>query len=314
MSMKNILTVLTLICIALACSKDRLSPLPEGDQYSPDLKPTDLVAYPQMPASMKKQEEKVTISSEKDLPFITKNGNQIIIRPNHFNALPNGKQVTYPFQLVVTELLSIKDIILHEKQTVSNGRLLTTDGQILIEAFKDGEQLTIAMYASPHILMQGMKKPKTDPQMRIFLGEEIKSGFNWLPDLSECERPGSECGSIWGEKGFYSMFPSRIGWINIDKFAGYDKTTFVKFGSEIDLKFIRTFIYFPEINSVLQVQYDKEFQVPIGFKARIISFALSDDEKMYAFYKDIVIQPDHEVKIVLFQTTKEEVIKELDKL
>lgn len=306
--MRNILFAL-LFLITLACSTDRLfSPEGSNQQVPP------VVFLSEIPENLRKKAEVVTIKSDQDLPFVTKNGTKIYIKPLDFNPMPGGTYVTYPFKLEVTELLSIKDIILNEKPTVSNGRLLTTDGQILIKAYKDNQELSVYKYSSLRVDIIGMKKPVSRQDMLIFLGKETPDGFNWVPDTLNCRQSPTGCQNIFDWESEYRLFPSSIGWINVDKFIGYTNTTSIAFKSDMNLENIRTFLYFPELVSVMKVNYKKDFPVPVGAKAKVISFAMTTDEQYYTYFEDLVIRPEHLVNIKLTKTTKEAFMKELEKL
>lgn len=309
--------ILLLISVA-ACSTDRLFSV--EDKY-PQLAGPGITFVNKMPEDLMKKAEVVTIKSSGDLPFVTKNGNKIYLRPSDFNKIPGGKAVTYPFRLEVTELLSIKDIILNNKPTVSNGKLLSTDGQILIRAFKDDVPLSLYWNNSFYIEMKGMNNDLPDPEMGIFLGAESQNGSSdvaWLEDTTmscnEIQQELTRCKKLTAIDSVYMTFPSKLGWINIDKFIDYSNTTSLKFKSDADLINIYTYLLFPDLNSVMRVYYDKEFPLPIGEKARVISFSFTDDGTAYAYFEDIVIQPKLEVNIKLSKTTKEALLKELEKL
>ncbi|NBA87699.1 hypothetical protein GVN16_18155 [Emticicia sp. CRIBPO] len=317
--MRNILFAL-LFLVTLACSTDRLFSIDDKEPQKPVAgkdsteKEPEIVFVSKIPENVRKQAEVVTIKSDQDLPFITKNGTKIYIKPLDFNPMPGGTYVTYPFKLEVTELLSIKDIILNEKPTVSNGRLLTTDGQILIKAYKDNQELSVYKYSSFRVDMRGLGKPTDRQGMSIFLGQETPDGFNWVPD-SVCKiETTTGCQNIFDRQFEYRLFPASIGWINIDKFIGYTNTTSIAFKSDMNLENIRTFLYFPDLVSVMKVNYEKDFPVPVGAKAKVISFAMTTDEQYYTFFEDIVIRPEHLVNIKLTKTTKEDFMKELEKL
>gem|GEM_PF-1110599 len=327
--MKNILMILLLISVA-ACSTDRLFSIDDKEPQKPVAgkdsteKEPKVVFVATMPQELKKKSEVVMIKSFTDLPFITKNGNKIHLWPSDFRSLPDGKAVTFPFRLEVTELLSIKDIILNNKPTVSNGRLLSTDGQILVRAYKDDTPLSLNLSNTFYIEMKSMNKNLPDTEMKVFLAEEAQSDTtNWQLDTTNyqkgeagCKRIKDRyyCGKLSAFDSVYIAMPSMLGWINIDKFADYTNTTSLRFKSDNELTNVHTYLFFPDLNSVVSVYYDKEFPLPVGVKARVISFSFTDDGTAYAYFEDIVIQPNLEVNIKLSKTTKEALLKELEKL
>lgn len=310
--------MILLLMSVLACSRDRLFPI--EDKY-PQSAGSGITFVNKVPEEMLRKAEVVTIKSSDDSPFVTKNGNKIYLRPSDFNKISGGKAVTYPFRLEVTELLTIKDIILNNKPTVSNGRLLSTDGQILIRAYKDDIPLSLYWNNSFYIEMKGMNKGLPDPEMEIFLGAESQNGSSdvaWREDTTkscnEIQQERYKCRKLTAIDSVYMAFPSKLGWINVDKFIDYTNTTILKFKSDADLINIYTYLLFPDLNSVMRVYHDEEFPLPIGEKARVISFSFTEDDVVYAFFEDIVIQPNLEINIKLSKTTKEALVAELEKL
>lgn len=313
MQLRSIAFFLLLLSV-LACSDDRL--FPRGG---------DKIFVKGMPESLLSKPEKVTINSGNDLPFITKNGTRINFREDAFRPLKNGSAVTFPIELEVIELLSLKDIILQNKPTVSNGRLLTTDGQIYIKASKNGEELSLAGQWNFNIKMEGISG-KFDSEMLIFLGEDTQEGFNWLADTTNCENWDGQlfCDNIGineepngneNEKNsIYNMWPSSLGWINIDKFADYTNTTTIKITSEESLENVSVFLYFPEINSVMNYFDSFKLLLPVGYKAKVIAFAFNESDEVYSFFEDIIIKEDLNVNISLSKSSKDKLEEALRNL
>lgn len=293
-----------LILSVLACSDDRLFPR-EGGSFVAGV-----------PQSLLSKSEKVTINSRNDLPFITKNGTHIFFREDAFRRLKNGAAVTFPIDLEIIELLSLKDIILHNKPTVSSGKLLTTDGQIYIKASKNGEELALAGSYNLNIRMEGISG-KFDPEMLIFLGADTQEGFNWQADTTNCQDWNGQlfCDNIGQNEGpigngvdtssFYNMWPSSLGWINIDKFAEYTNTTTITISSEESLENVSVFLYFPEINSVMNYFDSPKLLLPVGYRAKVIAFAFNESDEVYSFFEDIVVKEDLQVNVSLSKSSKD---------
>lgn len=305
MSLKYIF-LLTAIIVLSSCSKERLfhKETPSFTLLIPD----EILQATQV----------VTINSSNDLPFITQGGNSISFNLNGFYRPKDFSSADFPVRLEVTELLSIKDIILHQKPTVSNRKLLTTDGQIKVQVFKDRDELQVFQGAL-RIDMNGLFPGQGDPEMLLFLGEEINGAFNWQVDSSTCfiESGRFYCENISTGKdpGWnYILFPYQLGWINIDKFADYDQTTTVRFVSDRDVNSVCKFLYFPEIRSVLQV-YDEEIEgVPLGMRALIIAFAFTEDESAFSYFEETMIRRNQTVTLNLVPTTRAELLKKLEDL
>jgi hypothetical protein len=302
-----------LIFSVLACSDDRLFPR-EGGSFVAGV-----------PQSLLSKSEKVTINSANDLPFVTKNGTHIYFREDAFKRLKNGAAVTFPIDLEIIELLSLKDIILHNKPTVSNGKLLTTDGQIYIKASKNGEELALAGSYNLNIRMEGISG-KFDPEMLIFLGADTQEGFNWRADTTNCQDWNGQlfCDNIGQNEGpigngvdtssFYNMWPSSLGWINIDRFAEYTNTTTITISSEESLENVSVFLYFPEINSVINYFDSPKLLLPVGYRAKVIAFAFNESDEVYSFFEDIVVKEDLQVNVSLSKSSKDKLEEALRNL
>lgn len=303
MSLTRVLLLLSIVSLA-SCSKERLFQMEN---------PTLAV---QIPENLQKAPQVVTLNSQNDLPFITAAGNSIDLSLTGLYRTKDFGPVNFPIRLEITELLSVKDIILHQKPTVSDGKLLTTDGQIKVEAFKGNDKLQIFQGAL-RIDMNGIFPGSPDPDMLLFLGEETQGRFNWRVDSSGCSRvtgpmlcQNISTGRDWG----YTLFPYQLGWINIDKFADYSPTTTLNFVSNIDPNYVFKFLYFPHIKSVLQVYNEEIAGVPVGVKAFVIAFAFDDDETPFLHFEETVIRENQTINLHLTATTREELIKRLEGL
>ncbi len=306
MSLIRVLLLLSIIGF-VSCSRERLF-LKETPSFV-SLIPENLQKAPQV----------ITLNSRNDLPFITEGGNSIWFDLNWLYRPKDFSTADYPVRLEITELLSVKDIILQEKPTVSGGRLLTTDGQIKVQVFKGKDELQVFQGAL-RIDMNGIFPGQGDPEMLLFLGEETKDGFNWQVDSSGClieagrilfcDNISTQNNSGWD----YALFPYQLGWINIDKFADYNQTTSLRFVSDTDIQHVSKFLYFPDIKSILQVYNHGTTGVPVGMKAVIIAFAFTGDGSVFSYFEETVIRENQTVSLKLAPTTREELFKKLEGL
>ncbi|RFS13774.1 hypothetical protein [Emticicia sp. C21] len=315
--MKKInLLILAVVLLAIACSKDRTILLGEETTPKPVEQKDKFVAVNSTTFdNLGTQPEKKTIKSDNDLPFVGKQGTSVWLYTRDLK-LPNGGAVTYPFDIEVLELFTPKDMILHQMPTVSRGRLLTTAGEVLIKAYKDGKELSINRLNSTTINVPA-KSGRIDGFMELFYGEEAKSGVvDWVP--ADTSRNGTENGggTIFGEKDMYTIFPSRIGWINCDKFYAFTEAkTAITFTSESPaIEKILIFLYFPDLQSVMQVYGGVSGQVPVGRNVKIVAYAVTEEEQYYSFFLEAAVQDKQKVEIKLNPTTKEALIKYLDTL
>lgn len=295
--------ILFLFVTILSCSKERLVS-PTADAST--------VFVSEYPQNWKKQVQSATLNSETDFPFVTSAGNEIVIYDNTLIDKETKAATTFPIRLEVVELLSIKDIILEGMSTTSNGKLLSTDGQILVEAYKDNAQLMLKTDNRFYVKMKGISKT-ADSEMRVFLLDESSPEINWLFANTECSNNG--CQNILIEDNRYAMFPSKLGWINIDKFAEYGQTVTLDFRSEANLSKVHLFLYFPDIKSIMSVSNAVANRVPIGSKAKVIAFGITEENEIYSTFQDFVVSGDQtEINVVLIKSSEERFMRELDKL
>lgn len=316
--MKKINTlILAVVLLAIACSKDRTILLQTETTPTPIEQKDKFVALNSTTFDkLGTQPEKKTIKNDNDLPFVGKQGTRVWLYIRDLK-LPDGGAVTYPFDIEVLELFTPKDMILHQMPTVSNGRLLTTAGEILIKAYKDGKELSVSRLSSTTIQVPA-KSGRIDGFMGLFYGEENKSGVvNWVQsDTSRNPIGNGNGGTIFGEKDMYSIFPSRIGWINCDKFYDFTEAkTAITFTSvEPTLEKMLIFLYFPDLQSVMQVYGGVSGQVPLGRNVKIVAYAVTEKEEYFSFFLDTAVQNKQKVEVKLAPTTKEALMKYLDTL
>lgn len=317
------LSIIAFILIVLACSKDRSILLPKEvpppvEEIKPVEKTIKDFTFDSKDAQaflnkLTKKSETKTIKSLSDLPFLGKDGTEIWIYPNDL-ILPDCSRSTFPFDLEVLELLTPRDMILNQKPTVSQGRLLTTGGELFIKAKKDGKDLYLS-FVNNTVIEIPAKNPVQG--MILFYGENTSSNFiEWYP---ERERPRTQGMPMSGvivndnvgprqQQKRYVIFPTQIGWINCDKFSEFQGAkTKIKFMSVYPaLKEIQTFLFFPDLKSVMQVNGDTSGEIPVGQLVKIISVAVTKEEQVYSFIKDINIIENQTINIELKPTTQQE--------
>lgn len=88
---------------------------------------------------------------------------------------------------------------------------------------------------------------------------------------------------------------SKLGWINIDKFAPEETKIKISLKSNTKLDAIQTYIIDSENNTILNV-YNQEIDIPINRSFYIISFGLKNDI-FYGFKKSIRFSKDEEYTI-----------------
>ena len=176
---------------------------------------------------------------------------------------------------IIAEILLIKkkgDMVLMNKPTTSNGRMLVTGGELFIRLKKDGQDVQLAPGAKIYL-----KYPDAPivTNMKLFFGDEtVPERFIWLPNNDTANNivvPGVQ---------FYEIATNHLRWINVDYFydtTGINRNTVsTQLLSNYTNANTSVFLVFKEIRSVLRLNADvpeRRFlsgKVPSGKTATIV--------------------------------------------
>lgn len=123
------------------------------------------------------QAESFQLNAQFPTPIRTANGARYVFNNNSF-LMPDGSIATGMIDVQITEHFSNSDLLLAGMPTISNGEQLVTGGQFLVEAFKNGQQLS----ASPQYNLNAeIPTNEPDTNMDLFIGEPNLDGtVNWM--------------------------------------------------------------------------------------------------------------------------------------
>lgn len=305
-----------LATIILACSKERLDKL-DPSQVNPPAATVTFITpdgNTDIFESLQPDVQQITLTDDDDLPIIGKFGTELYIYPEDFTT-PNGGAVDYPITVEFVEVLTPKDFILNNLQTISNGKLLETAGSFYVNALKGNQQLITRIGVS---IARQTNNPDFDMQLfSLEFSDTDSSSINWvLTDTTRQgrnifinERPNEEIET-------YVTFPPNLGWWNIDKFLNSDQeTTEITFSSSTpSLEQLRAYLFFYEFNSIMQISNSKSVPLPIGAKVRMLAFAKTETGEFYGEFKDLTITKNQTVEIKVTPTTEAIIQQELDNL
>ena len=276
------------------CSKDRIQP--PLNTYG---------SLNQFYNTYKQPEQEYIISQDGQCPLIALNGLKLCMGRQQL-MMPNGDSVQLPYSIKIIELYTPKDMILYNMPTVSGGDLLTTGGEIRVRAFKGTDELQVRPGQS--YLAQ---VPATNPtsSMGMFYGVDNSGVIDWLPDTMSTIHVDTS-------NNYYNLFPSYTGWINCDYFYNYtgNKTQITFTSNTDDLTNVAKFLWFPNINSLVQVYGNTSGDVPVGETVKIICFAADSQGAMYSFYQEITIGNNQSVDVTMAATTEAAVLTLMDNL
>ncbi|MET3127044.1 hypothetical protein ABID42_002150 [Arcicella rosea] len=319
--------IATLLVILSGCSKERFDAIKKDEVIPPPVVKVEV--FPAVDEQAKKtsivpvETTKKKVNSAGDFSFTTKKGTTIKANKYDF-MLPNGDWVDYPVDIEIQELYTPADMILNRVSTVSNGKMLITGGQVNISVSKDGKPLVLNPYNNTFSI--NIPTPGyADPTMKVFYGNEQSNGtVDWQPAVMQQEqqqpadttKKDSIVTKMYFEEGHYKIFPTQIGWINVDKFMNSPvEKTVLKFTSKTPaIGSIFIFLYFDKIKSVMEVYNGSAKEIPVGEHIKLVCYAVSEDENLFSFFKDFNVAVDQSIEIQLEKTTKEEFLKYLQGL
>lgn len=265
-----------------------------------------------------------TITTDNGQSSITgEQGTKVTFPQNAFTTL-DGTPVTGTVSIELKEIYDKSDMVLSDRPTMSDGRLLISGGEIFIGATANGQELRLD--ANTNILVELAPTTAVDTTMGLFTGSVDDSVFNWTP--VDIDTTAARNDSLWyvSDPGFYYdpshyIFAiSTLGWINCDRFYGESATYIhVTCSGEPTPSATKVYLIFKNLNGVAPLHYEwganKYYSVaaPIGEEATLVAFGIKDG-KEYFSKKDITISSDLNVSLDLTESSAEEITAALESL
>lgn len=298
----KLLAVLGIFTITLTnCSKDRIQP-PLNTYGSLD----------QFYNTYKQPEQEYIITQDGQCPLVAQNGLKLCMGRQQL-IMQNGDSVQLPYSIKIIELYTAKDMILYNMPTVAGGNLLTTGGEIRVRSFKGTEELSLRNGQSYFAQV-----PTTNPStsMQIFYGQDNGNFVDWIPDSLVTGSGGPSMLTIDTSNAYYNLTLPDLDWINCDYYYSYPgQTTQVSFTSATDdLTNVAKFLWFPNINSLMQVYGNTSGNVPVNEPVKIICFAMDSSGGMHSFYQEITISNNQSVDVVLAPISENDLLTLMDNL
>ncbi len=177
-------------------------------------------------AELAGEPQKFKVSSD-TLSIVTgKNGTIINVDPNSLETV-DGSPIGKEIEVKLVEMVTLKDFLTNNAQTVSNGEVIETGGAYDITMFSDGKELKIKNGKSIKVEFPRI----SEKDMEVFMGERDSLGqVNWeatgedfkKKDLAEPEKPsrtiafsinGSESKKTMTDKEYEQYLKSNKGYL-----------------------------------------------------------------------------------------------------
>lgn len=231
-------------------------------------------------------------------------GTVIAIPPNAF-VDQSGIPVTGNFTFELKEVYTPGDMIFEEKWTTSGGNILTSGGELYINANLNGEQLILADDKELSIMVP---TDNPDPQMELFVGVGEGDNFDWVQDSTDV----SECvdSNSLGNSSYCFEIDSLINWINCDYFRNDPRPLTdveIVVPSGYDTQNTLVVIYIPSLNSVVPVYTYQNgsfyvnggYQLPVGLAVTFVSVHYDGNDFYYALQNNTIV--NNHVETLNFQ-------------
>ncbi len=280
----NILIVLIFsLLLSNSCSKERIEPEEEEEE--------ELNEYNTMNDyfdAKKQEEQEFVIDTSGTDPIIGNQGTKVWPSKEKL-MFANGDSVHWPYTVNLIELYTPKDMIYYQMPTIAGGELLTTGGEIRLRAFKDGQELVLRPNKTWTVEM-----PNTAPvsNMEIYYGVENSTYVDWTANPA-----GVFTTTAYGYLGNIA----QLGWVACGKDAGITATTTnYTFASTTDnLQNLSIFIYFPNLESLMQVYSLTSGDIPIGEDIKIILMGIDSGDNLFYYFSDTQVSSSSQIDVIL---------------
>lgn len=214
-----------------------------------------------------------TIDASTYQNIIGAKGTRIYFSPNTFKT-PSGAIATGNITIKLIEIQSKADMILLNKTTTSNGKLLISGGEFSVKAFQNGSQLTLASNNSSMYVQMPSENPGSN-NMILFAGQQANldgGDVNWaltgLNGPNNVVQPDSIAGGGYSFALGSDSIPTNdsLGWTNVDQFATITNGTFITVNTPTNfhggvwssqiLPNTKVYIFFNNLNSVANLYWN----------------------------------------------------------
>jgi hypothetical protein len=206
-------------------------------------------------------------SSAINLP--TPKGHKILFNPNSFVTL-GGQPVTGNVDIEVRELTTAAEMILSDRPTVSNGKILESGGVFYIRATQNGQELKLAPGAFVKIDLPASSGSMQG--MQVFNGQVT-------PDNSINWELNTNVGNVIRTDTFGinpALFADSLQWLNVDKFINQPQITYtVQPGNCPDIDSTRIFLHLTGRRSIVRYNQDMSTRL-IAAPATVIGICVKN--------------------------------------
>lgn len=286
-----------------ACKKDRV---PQDDYQSMDSFYND----------NQEEEQELQVDSGSGDCFVTaKKGTRICVTRDMLRDAGGNDIPSYPFQLKVIELYSIRDMILRKQPSVSGSTILETSAEIKVRPFKDGNEAYLKDGRA--YMMETDTLPSINTNMVCFYGFDNGGVGDWTNTLSTII-PGfvDTLSSVVATPAYYILTPAKTGYVSAAKqhLSSSQKTPVTISVQGTNTQNIEIYLSFANIKSVMKVTNLVSAPVPIGETVTLVAFAKKQGDEFVLHKETFVVTAGQQITLNLQTSSEAAILSALESL
>jgi len=296
--------ILATALILSSCSRERIDNIDELNAYEPIDNYLD---------SKKQEEQEIEVTEENDGPITGKLGTNIWISKNLL-MFPDSTDVDWPYTVKLVELYTAKDMIYYQMPTVAGGRILETEGEVRVRAFKEdanGKWQELILKPNRTFSVE-MPSDSARDNLNVYYGKKASGFVDWTTDVISIGGNAGDATFTKTSKGHKANI-GKLGWINCGLAHQGDYS--LKFASETDhLENVGLFTYIPVYKSLIQAYSGITSDLPKGSKVKIIAMGINTKDELFCHTQESQINATTTVSVVLQPISEDELTTILDNL
>ncbi len=316
------------VCMITICIFCIIGCVDEFDNFIPHQDNTNTFAIEAL-ISPDEQSSTVVFNNAIGTRIITPMNTIIVIGPNSFFSTDEDI-VNAEIKFEYLEIYSRGDKIKYNVPTISNGRIISSDGVFYFNASSNGKR---AILNSNNRILVQVENRNPDPNMELFYQSEDASGnFDWVQADMDSTRTNtvqivefqdSTAGEVFIG---YEFFSDSLKWINVDVFVDIpqDKKTevCVELPEIYNNENTSVYLVFEDYNSVVALHAEESSSkfcepygaVPIGVNVSFVIISKQGEETYHFAMESATVERNLVLGMQPKETAMDEILASLDSL
>lgn len=298
---KNIIVVAgclvaLLSTVILSCKKDRV---PQDDYKDMD----------SFYSNHEEEEQEYTIDSTGNCPLVCKKGTKICVGADMFE-FTGGGPISYPFQLKVIELYSIKDMILRRIPSVASGNVLETSAEVRVRPFKNGTE--VFLKPGRKYWLETAALPSTNNNMQSYYGYDSNGSNNWTSNISDFI-PGftDTLSSVVASSTYYTTTPATTGWFSPAKIFPATNTSLTLTVPGTNTQNIQVYVSFANFKGVMKIENLTTTSLPLGESVKLIAFGQKQNNDFVMDQQTFTVSANQQIPLNMQVVTENDILNAL---